>query len=154
MSSQVGVNNLSILSRVKLVNKLNNILFNISINRKQDTLEPLKSNIETIPEYISTAKQLINQQLSLTTIQPGFGGLYSKQFYNNVLNAIDNMILVDFIKNHQQNITPNQVNYTLSQSSNINLDIVLAYYSVKYPLDTTIDIVKLNAIKIELNIPN
>lgn len=150
--ASVGFNNLSISSRVKLVQKLNSLLGNISINRKQDTLEPIKSNIEIIPEYLSTAKQLINQQLALTVIQPGFGGLYSKQFYANILNSIDNMILVDFIKNNQQNITPNQINYNLSQSSNVNLDLALAYYSVKYPLDITIDIIKLNAIKIELNI--
>ena len=122
---------------------------NISINRKTQQQEPQRSNIEIIPEFITAAQAGINSQFG-SDIQPGFTGSNSIEFYTNVLNAIDNMILLDFIRDNQSIATSTDQNYTATQTTDVTLDMALVYYSIKYPLDTTVDSAKLYNIRLEL----
>ena len=70
------------------------------------------------------------------------------QFYINILNAIDNMMLLDYIRD---NVVPEEtdpVQYNVTQTLDIDLDLALAYYTIKYPEDTYVDPIKLEGIKI------
>lgn len=71
-------------------------------------------------------------------------------FYTYVLNAIDNMILSSFARDFimPQKLEP--VEYYVTKSNDINMDIALFYYAVEYPNDTEVDTSKLATIKTNL----
>jgi hypothetical protein len=71
-------------------------------------------------------------------------------FYTYVLNAIDNMILSSFARDFimPQKLEP--VEYYVTKSNDINMDIALFYYAVEYPNDTKVDTSKLATIKSNL----
>lgn len=68
----------------------------------------------------------------------------SINFYLDVLNAIDNMILLDYLRDNVITDTLEPVDYYVTKTLDLNLDLALAYYAVKYPLDTTVDQHKLD----------
>ncbi len=154
MATIVGFKNLSKTQRDLILATLSGDLSRVAIGRKLEISEPLKSSIEIIPVFITSATAAINEQSGITTggvTQPGFTGPNSIEFYINVLNALDNMILLDFIRDNQQISTTNVVDYSVTKTNDISLDMALVYYSIKYPNDTVVDSVKLQAIKIELS---
>ena len=65
------------------------------------------------------------------------------QFYKDVLNAIDNMILLDYIRDYVMPQKIDTVNYFVTKTLDVNLDLALAYYAIKYPNDTSVDTIKL-----------
>ena len=65
------------------------------------------------------------------------------QFYKDVLNAIDNMILLDYIRDYVMPQKIDTVNYFVTKTLDVNLDLALAYYAIKYPNDTSVDTTKL-----------
>jgi hypothetical protein len=71
-------------------------------------------------------------------------------FYTYVLNAIDNMILASFARDFimPQKLEP--VEYYVTKSNDINMDIALFYYAVEYPSDKHVDTAKLATIKTNL----
>ena len=71
-------------------------------------------------------------------------------FYTYVLNAIDNMILSSFARDFimPQKLEP--VEYYVTKSNDINMDIALFYYAVEYPNDEEVDTSKLATIKTNL----
>jgi hypothetical protein len=71
-------------------------------------------------------------------------------FYTYVLNAIDNMILSSFARDFimPQKLEP--VEYYVTKSNDINMDIALFYYAVEYPNDKEVDTSKLATIKTNL----
>lgn len=155
MTTTVGFKNLSKKLREELLETLSGDLSHIAVGRKLDLTEPLKSSIEIIPTFISSATAAINQQAGITTdgiTQPGFTGFGSIEFYINVLNAIDNMILLDFIRDNQSVSTTNVVDYSVTKTNDISLDMALVYYSIKFPNDTTVNSAKLELIKTELSL--
>lgn len=155
MATIVGFKNLSKTQRDAILSSLSNDLSRVAVGRKLDLSEPLKSSIETIPIFISSATAAINEQSGITNggvTQPGFTGPNSIEFYINVLNAIDNMILLDFIRDNQAISTSNTVDYSVTKTNDISLDMALVYYSIKFPTDTVVDAAKLQAIKTELSL--
>lgn len=154
MATVVGFNNLSKIQRDSIINTITSELSTIAVNRKSELLEPTKSSIEIVPSYISAATAAITQQLATEAgvIDPGFTGKNSIEFYIDVLDAIDNMILLDFIRDNKVSSTSNNIDYSVTKTTDINLDMALIYYSIKYPLDTTVDSAKLYNIKVELGI--
>jgi hypothetical protein len=153
MATIVGFNNLSKAQREAILSTISGELSSVAVNRKLEQLEPPKSSIEIVPAYVSAATQAITQQLAAEsgTTEPGFTGQNSIEFYINVLNAIDNMILLDFIRDNQAISTTNNINYSVIKTNDINLDMSLVYYSIKYPTDTTVDSGKLDLLKKELD---
>ena len=154
MATIIGFKNISKLRRDAMLANISGELSRVAVNRKNESLEPLKSSIEIVPEYVSAATSAITQQLAKEsgTTEPGFTGQNSIEFYINVLNAIDNMILLDFIRDNQTLSTTNNINYSVTRTNDINLDMVLIYYSIKYPLDTTVDSGKLDLLRKELDL--
>ena len=65
------------------------------------------------------------------------------QFYKDVLNAIDNMILLDYIRDYVMPQKIDTINYFVTKTLDVNLDLALAYYAIKYPNDTSVDTTKL-----------
>lgn len=70
------------------------------------------------------------------------------QFYKDVLNAIDNMILLDYIRDYVMPQKIDTVNYFVTKTLDVNLDLALAYYAIKYPNDTSVDTTKLQELSI------
>jgi|LauGreDrversion4_2_1035121.scaffolds.fasta_scaffold536963_3 hypothetical protein len=153
MATKVGFDNLSKKQRDALLGTLSGDLSRLAIGRKLEIGEPIKSSIEIIPIFISTATAAIDEQISSSNslTQPGFTGPNSIEFYINVLNALDNMILLDFIRENQPVSTSKTVDYSVTKTADISLDMALVYYSIKYPNDTVVDGPKLTEIKRELN---
>lgn len=60
------------------------------------------------------------------------------------------MILLDYIKSNVLEPTARAADYDLVKSTDINVNLALFYYSVKYPEDKIINETKLNIIKAEL----
>lgn len=155
MATIVGFKNLSKAQRDAILSSLSNDLSRVAIGRKLEQLEPLKSSIETVPTYISAASAAINAQSGFSSdgiTQPGFTGPNSIEFYINVLNALDNMILLDFIRDNQAISNTNVVDYSVTKTNDISLDMALVYYSIKYPTDIVVDATKLQEIKNELSL--
>ncbi len=154
MATRVGFNNLSKSQREALLNTLTTDLSRISVGRKLEITEPIKSSIEIIPVFITTATAAIIEETSASNslTQPGFTGPNSIEFYINVLNALDNMILLDFIRENQPVSTSKAVDYSVTKTADISLDMALVYYSIKYPNDTVVDGPKLAEIKRELSL--
>jgi hypothetical protein len=153
MATIVGFNNLSKAIREGILSTISGELSSVAVNRKLEQLEPPKSSIEIVPAYVSAATAAITQQLAAESgaTEPGFTGQNSIEFYINVLNAIDNMILLDFIRDNQAISTTNNINYSVTKTTDINIDMALVYYSIKYPTDTTVDSGKLDLLKKELD---
>jgi hypothetical protein len=153
MPTIVSFKNLSKTLRDSIIQNTNNELSVVAINRKQEQQEPLKSNILNNPIYIYSATDGIQYDFitGYGNIQGGFTGPNSIEFYINVLNAIDNMILLDFIRDNQPSTTTSVVDYSVTKTNDISLDMALVYYSIKYPNDTVVNTEKLNKIKNELN---
>lgn len=154
MATIIGFKNISKLRRDAMLATISGELSRVAVNRKNESLEPLKSSIEIVPEYVSAATEAITTQLAKESgaSEPGFTGQNSIEFYINVLNAIDNMILLDFIRDNQTISSTNNINYSVTRTNDINLDMVLIYYSIKYPLDTTVDTGKLDLLRKELDL--
>ena len=70
------------------------------------------------------------------------------QFYKDVLNAIDNMILLDYIRDYVMPQKIDTVNYFVTKTLDVNLDLALAYYAIKYPNDTSVDTIKLQELSV------
>lgn len=70
------------------------------------------------------------------------------QFYKDVLNAIDNMILLDYIRDYVMPQKVDTVNYFVTKTLDVNLDLALAYYAIKYPNDTSVDTIKLQELSV------
>ena len=70
------------------------------------------------------------------------------QFYKDVLNAIDNMILLDYIRDYVMPQKVDTVNYFVTKTLDVNLDLALAYYDIKYPNDTSVDTIKLQELSV------
>lgn len=155
MTTVVGFYNLSKKQRDALLETLSADLSKVGVGRKLEQLEPPKTSIEIIPTYITSATAAINELSGISSggiTQPGFSGPNSIEFYINVLNAIDNMILLDFIRDNQAITVTNLVDYSVTKTNDISLDMALVYYSIKYPTDTVVDAVKLEEIKKELSL--
>jgi len=148
----IGFGNLPKSLRDSVIKGMSGELSNVAVNRKLEELEPPKSSLETVPEFFNAAQAAIQIQVAAESgdTQPGFAGQNSIEFYLNVLDAIDNMILLDFIRDNQPTATTSNQDYTVTQTTDVSLDMALAYYAIKYPLDTTIDQVKLAEIKLIL----
>lgn len=72
------------------------------------------------------------------------------EFYKNILNMIDNMIILEYIK---VNIIAEKIqvtNYEVTKTLNIGLDVILVYYTVLYPDDDEVDPEKLEKVKLLL----
>lgn len=153
MIPTVGLNSLKKSIRDAVLNTLNTTLEKIAIGRKLEQLEPVKSSIETVPGYVSAANANTGTDLTSTGViaLPGFTGPNSIEFYINVINAIDNMILLDFIRDNQTITSTNIIDYSVTKTNDINIDMALVYYSIKYPTDSIVDSAKLEQIKNELN---
>ena len=148
--SFVGLNSLSKKIRDQILYNTSTELAFIPINQKVTLQESVKSSISIIPSYISALEFAIKS--NATGIVNGFSDPSSINFYLNMLNTIDNIILLNFKYNTTKaNIVEEteQYNssYNVTKTNNIELDIALVYYSIQYPLDTIIDPVKLNAVK-------
>ncbi len=158
MATIVSLNSLTKAQRDAILFNIDFELSNVAVGRKNEITEPIKSSIEIVPVFVSAATAVINQQLGVGVgvgtgnIQAGFTGANSIEFYINVLNAIDNMILLDFIRDVQPITTTNTVDYSVTKTNDISLDMALVYYSIKYPTDTVVDAVKLDEIKKELSL--
>lgn len=131
-----------------LIEGISQELSTVAINQRTEVREPPRTSIEIIPAYISAATALVNEQVGKFNLDSGFTSSNSIEFYLNVLNAIDNMILLDYIRDNliSTTQTSNISNYTVAKTNNIDADIALLYYSVSYPNDTTVDAKKLNDI--------
>ena len=151
--ASVSIKDLSKIQRDIIVYDGSSELSSVPVNRKADYSNPIKSSLETLPTYVSIAQKQIIQIINSdnSNIVPGFTGPNSIEFYTNVLNTIDNMILLGFIRDNQTLASNNNVNTTVTKTTDISIDISLVYYSIKYPFDTTVDPNKLEEIKNEIN---
>jgi len=156
MTTIIGFGDLPKSLRDSVIRGMSGELSNIAVNRKLEELEPPKSSLESVPEFFNAAQAAIQTQVAaeLGDSQPGFTGQNSIEFYLNVLDAIDNMILLDFIRDNQPISTTTNQDYTVTKTTDVALDMALAYYAIKYPLDTTVDSAKLETIRIELALFN
>jgi hypothetical protein len=79
-------------------------------------------------------------------------------FYLGLINTIDKLILTSYIKDTQEIMIPNKVeyntDYSVTKTMDINIDLVMAYYVIKYSDDTYVDPVKLEQLKKELSVLN
>jgi hypothetical protein len=122
----------------------NNVILGVvPINSKATLQEQQKvTDIST-----SVVAQTISNSAAITSGQITDNDIV---FYRLMLNAIDNMIMTTFIRDYimPQKLEP--VEYYVTKSNDINMDIALFYYTVEYPTDTTVDTSKLNKIKEQL----
>jgi hypothetical protein len=121
----------------------NNIILNSVAIGSKATLQETQKISDTSTSVIATA---------ITNANIGFVGITEADitFYTYVLNAIDNMILSSFARDFimPQKLEP--VEYYVTKSNDINMDIALFYYAVEYPNDTQVDTAKLATIKTNL----
>jgi uncharacterized protein YbcC (UPF0753/DUF2309 family) len=140
----------------KLINSNNTAIGATTINVKKSlldapkVLDPSLSGQKTV---VQNVVQIANTGIKLID---SFTTKENVQFYKDVLNAIDNMILLDYMRD---NVMPQQVEpveYFVTKTLDLNLDLAIAYYVVKYPEDETVDQNKLedlrNIIKSQLGI--
>lgn len=124
------------------VDSNNIILGSVPIGTKA-TLQEAQKLSDTSTSIIATA---------ITTGASGSNELTEADstFYTYVLNAIDNMILSSFARDFimPQKLEP--VEYYVTKSNDINMDIALFYYAVEYPNDKHVDTSKLATIKTNL----
>lgn len=124
------------------VDSNNIILGSVPIGTKA-TLQEAQKLGDTSTSIIATA---------ITTGASGSNELTEADstFYTYVLNAIDNMILSSFARDFimPQKLEP--VEYYVTKSNDINMDIALFYYAVEYPNDKHVDTSKLATIKTNL----
>jgi hypothetical protein len=80
----------------------------------------------------------------------GFTQPNTVQFYKDLLDTIDNMILLDYLRDNvmPQDTIPTE--YSVVKTNDIGLDVALIYYTIVYPMDTEVDPTKLAAIQTEL----
>ena len=117
----------------------NSLLSNISINQKiNDYISP----------YFTFQNNIINNNsniLSQTKID----------FYLGLIDTIDKLILTNYIKDTQEIMIPakvdNNADYSITKIMDINVDLLMAYYVIKYSDDTCVDQGKLDLLKIELS---
>lgn len=134
--------------RDTLIEGVSKDLTTIAFNQKTEVREPPKTSIEIIPAYISAATALVNELAGINTQEAGFTSANSIEFYLNTLNAIDNMILLDYIRDNLVNTTQNKgTNYTVTKTNNIDTDIAVLYYTVQYPNDAVISAAKIADIR-------
>ena len=124
----------------EFIDNNNVILGVVPVNSKATLQEQQKvTDISTsvVAQTIATSTAAISGQITPNDII----------FYKLMLTAIDNMIMTTFIRDYimPQKLEP--VEYYVTKSNDINMDIALFYYAVEYPTDTSIDTAKLNKIK-------
>jgi len=122
----------------------NNIILGAVPIGTKATLQEAQKMGDTSTSIIATA---------ITNTATGGSGVITEgdiTFYTYVLNAIDNMILSSFARDFimPQKLEP--VEYYVTKSNDINLDIALFYYTVEYPNDNNVDTSKLATIKSNL----
>lgn len=125
------------------VDSNNTILGGVPIGTKA-TLQEAQKMADTSTSIIATA---------ISNAASGGSGEITEgdiTFYTYVLNAIDNMILSSFARDFimPQKLEP--VEYYVTKSNDINMDIALFYYAVEYPNDKEVDTSKLATIKTNL----
>ena len=142
--ASVNIYSLKKSIRDTLIQGVSKELNSVAFNQKTEVREPPKTSIEIIPAYISAATALVNEQVGISDVDAGFTSANSIEFYLNILNALDNMILLDYIRDNLITTTPKNItNYTVTKTNNIDADIALLYYTVQYPNDTTVSAKKL-----------
>lgn len=133
------------------MSSINNLLFastpvnlKMTLQEQQKILDPTLSGknyiIENIVQIKNTSIKLIDS----------FTNECQVEFYQDILDTIDNMILLEFIKTRiliDKNVL---YDYSVTQTVDVNLDILLAYYVIKFPEDTSVDENKLKTLKLEL----
>lgn len=129
----------------EFIDENNIILGVVPINTKTTFQEQQKiTDISTsvVAQTIATSAAITSGQITSSDIT----------FYKLLLIAIDNMIMTTFIRDYimPQKLEP--VEYYLTKSNDINMDIALFYYTVQYPNDVGIDTAKLNVIKQQLTL--
>jgi hypothetical protein len=80
----------------------------------------------------------------------GFTGKCEVEYYLDILDIIDNMILLEFIKTRILFDKNELYDYSITENINITIDILLAYYVIKYPEDSSVNETKLKDLRIEL----
>jgi hypothetical protein len=125
------------------IDENNVILGVVPINSKATLQEQQKItdfSTSVVAQTIATSSAITSGQITTNDIV----------FYRLMINAIDNMIMTTFIRDYimPQKLEP--VEYYVTKSNDINMDIALFYYTVEYPTDTTVDTAKLNKIKEQL----
>ena len=115
----------------------NNLLYYIPVNQKI---------IEYNSPYFNLSNNINNSNI-LTKAKI--------DFYLSILNTIDKLILTSYIKDTQEIMIPATVNYntdySVTKTMDINIDLLMAYYVIKYSDDLYVDPVKLEQLRIELS---
>jgi hypothetical protein len=116
----------------------------MTLQEQQKVLDPTLSGKNYIIENIV---QIKNTNIKLID---SFTNECQVDFYVDILDTIDSMILLEFIKTRILFDKNELYDYNVTQTVDVNLDILLAYYVIKYPEDTSVDENKLKVLRIEL----
>ena len=150
MSTKLNYNGLSKVTQRK-INTINNLLFSSSpinlkmtLQEQQKVLDPILSGRNYVIENVV---QIKNTNIKFID---SFNCSEQVEFYKDILDTIDNMILLEFIKTRVLYDKHEFYDYSVTQRVDVNIDILLAYYVIKYPTDTAVDELKLQALRIEL----
>ncbi len=149
----VKLNDFSVFKRRSIYNSLNKDLEKIPIGQKL-TLQEAQKVLDTSTTTTSVSQTTLVDSgyivVDGVNVLDNFTKPDNIKFYKDLLNAIDNMILLDYIKSNVLEPTARAADYDLVKSTDINVNLALFYYSVKYPEDKIINETKLNIIKAEL----
>jgi hypothetical protein len=116
----------------------------MTLQEQQKVLNPALSGRNYIIENVV---QIKNTNIKLVD---SFNCSEQVEFYKDILDTIDNMILLEFIKTRILYDKHEFYDYSVTQRIDVNIDILLAYYVIRYPTDTAVDEIKLQALRIEL----
>jgi hypothetical protein len=148
---KLNYNGLSKYTQKKMAS-INNLLYastpvnlKMTLQEQQKVLDPTLSGKNYIIENIV---QIKNTNIKLID---SFTNECQVDFYTDILDTIDNMILLEFIKTRILFDKNELYDYSVTQTVDVNLDILLAYYVIKFPEDTSVDENKLKALKLELH---
>jgi hypothetical protein len=151
MSFFIDFNSLNLSELNTLLEENNNICELISLGQKKIE-KTILSNINTISKTslniesgtgTGTGPNIVIIENTNIQLIDSFTNTEIVQFYKDVLNAIDNMILLDYIRDYVMPQKVDTVNYFVTKTLDVNLDLALAYYAIKYPNDTSVDTTKL-----------
>lgn len=147
MSSNLIFPMLGRIAANKLLTSNNQVFGETSINVKKTLLDAPKVLDPSLSGQKTTIQNVVQIQNLGVKLIDSFTNKENVQFYKDVLNAIDNMILLDFMRDYVMPQKLEPVEYFVTKTLDLNLDLAIAYYVVKYPEDVSVDAIKLEGLR-------
>lgn len=135
----------------KKITTNNNFLYNfLPVNLKM-TLQEQQKVLDT---SLSGKKYFVENTITIrnTDIKfiDGFTNHFDVEYYIDILDIIDNIILLEFIRTRILYDKAELYDYSVTENINVTIDILLAYYVIKYPDDDFVDENKLKDLRVEM----